>query len=204
MKARSANCRRCRSVGPAADACGSENHVDEFCWIKNGLKAHNLRLPPAVAEQYELWHKQHVKGEYKKVPGGPPRVRLARTARPQKAPASSLATVSEDEDEYNANYCGSAAGDAHELDKWAQAVRWQSSSYAPAFTFGAGMVESFGKPSVSSPALPTADRLTVSRGRRAKRGEKESKRHHGSTQQQNATPTYPLIPHREFPTVVTD
>jgi hypothetical protein len=135
--------------------------VDEFCWIKNGLKAHNLRLPPAVAEQYELWHKQHVKGEYKKVPGGPPRVRLARTARPQKAPASSLATVSEDEDEYNANYCGSAAGDAHELDKWAQAVRWQSSSYAPAFTFGAGMVESFGKPSVSSPALPTADRLTA-------------------------------------------
>jgi hypothetical protein len=44
----------------------------------------------------------------------------------------------------------------------------------------------------------------LSRGRRAKRGEKESKRHHGSTQQQNNTSTYPLIPHREFPTVVTD
>lgn len=51
------------------------------------------------------------------MPGGPPRVRLARAARPQKAPASSLATVSEDEDEYNANYCGSAEGKyAHELD----------------------------------------------------------------------------------------
>jgi hypothetical protein len=47
------------------------------------------------------------------------------------------------------------------VDKWAQAVRWQSSSYAPAFTFGAGMVESFGEPSVSSPALPTADGLTA-------------------------------------------
>jgi hypothetical protein len=45
----------------------------------------------------------------------------------------------------------------------------------------------------------------VTRGCRAKRGEKESKRHHGSTQQpKKQTPTYPLIPHREFPTVVTD
>ena len=133
---------KCEAV-VECNTCGSENHIDEFCWIKNGLQAHNLRLPPPVAEQYELWHKQHVKGEYKKVAGGPPRVRFARTARPQKAPASSLASVSEDEDEYNANYCGSAAPDAHELDKWAQAVRYKSSSYAPAFTFGAGMVESF-------------------------------------------------------------
>ena len=144
---------KCEAV-VECNTCGSENHIDEFCWIKNGLQAHNLRLPPPVAEQYELWHKQHVKGEYKKVAGGPPRVRFARTARPQKAPASSLASVSEDEDEYNANYCGSAAPDAHELDKWAQAVRYKSSSYAPAFTFGAGMVESFG-------ALPIADRLTA-------------------------------------------
>jgi WD40 repeat protein len=45
---------------------------------------------------------------------------------------------------------------------------------------------------------------SVSHGRRAKRGEKESKRHHGSTQQQIQSTTYPLIPHREFPTVVTD
>ena len=49
-----------------------------------------------------------------------------------------------------------------------------------------------------------SDAFRLSRGRRAKRGEKESKRHHGSTQQQNQTSTYPLIPHREFPTVVTD
>ena len=41
---------KCEAV-VECDACGSENHVDEFCWIKNGLKAHNLRLPPAVAEQ---------------------------------------------------------------------------------------------------------------------------------------------------------
>ena len=47
---------KCEAV-VECDACGSENHVAEFCWIKNGLKAHNLRLPPAVAEQYELWHR---------------------------------------------------------------------------------------------------------------------------------------------------
>ena len=109
-----------------------------------------------------MWHKQHVKGEYKKVPGGAPRVRLARTVRPQKAPASSLASVSEDEDEYNANYCGSAAPDAHELDKWAQAVRYKSStSFAPAFTFGAGMVESFGELSVSVDQLAANRRAAV-------------------------------------------
>ena len=34
----------------------------------------------------------------------------------------------------------------------------------------------------------------LSRGRRAKRGEKESKVHHCPTQQQNTTSTYPLIP----------
>ena len=33
------------------NTCGSENHIDDFCWIKNGLQAHNLRLPPPVAEQ---------------------------------------------------------------------------------------------------------------------------------------------------------
>ena len=59
----------------------------------------------------------------------------------------SLATISEDEDEYNGLYCGSAADDAHEPIKWVQAVRVQSASI-PAkrplatFTFGAGMVES--------------------------------------------------------------
>ena len=79
----------------------------------------------------------------------PPRVRLARTVRPQKAPASSLASsASEDEDEYNANYCGSAASDAHELDKWAQAIRRAHASLAT-FSFGAGAVESFGVLSVS-------------------------------------------------------
>ena len=133
------------------NACGSDNHIDDYCWIKHGLKAHNLRLPPVVAEQYEKWHQQQLKGEYVKVPGGPPRVRLGRTARPQSAPSSSsLATISEDEDEYNGLYCGSAADDAHEPIKWVQAVRVQSASITAkrplaTFTFpGAGMVESFG------------------------------------------------------------
>ena len=71
------------------NTCGSDNHIDDYCWIKHGLKAHNLRLPPVVAEQYEKWHQQQLKGEYVKVPGGPPRVRLGRTARPQSAPSSS-------------------------------------------------------------------------------------------------------------------
>ena len=133
------------------NTCGSDNHIDDYCWIKHGLKAHNLRLPPVVAEQYEKWHQQQLKGEYVKVPGGPPRVRLGRTARPQSAPSSSsLATISEDEDEYNGLYCGSAADDAHEPIKWVQAVRVQSASITAkrplaTFTFpSAGMVESFG------------------------------------------------------------
>jgi hypothetical protein len=47
-------------------------------------------------------------------------------------------------------------------------------------------------------------REAISRGHGAKRGESKSKRHHGPTQPRKTTHTYPRIPHREFPTVVTD
>jgi hypothetical protein len=60
------------------------------------------------------------------------------------------------------------------------------------------------RPKRSRNAQKRSSSLPLSRGRRAKRGEKENERHHGSTQQQNTTSTYQLIPHREFPTVVPD
>jgi hypothetical protein len=46
----------------------------------------------------------------------------------------------------------------------------------------------------------------ITHGRRGtKRGEKEKKRHHiAPLNNKTQTTTYPLIPHREFPTVVTD
>ena len=101
------------------NTCGSESHIDEFCWIKNGLKVFNLRLPPAVAEKYEEWHRQFKENKYVKVPGGPPRVRLARKVRPQRAPAA-LASVSEDEEDYCMQYLGSSTDGALEPARWAQ------------------------------------------------------------------------------------
>ena len=101
------------------NTCGSESHIDEFCWIKNGLKVFNLRLPPAVAEKYEEWHRQFKENKYVKVPGGPPRVRLARKVRPQRAPAA-LASVSEDEEDYCMQYLGSSTDGALDPARWAQ------------------------------------------------------------------------------------
>ena len=101
------------------NACGSENHIDKFCWIKHGLTLFNMRLPPAVVKQFEEWHEQFKANTYHKVPGGPPRVRIARKARPQRAPAS-IASISEDEEEMCVQYCGRALRST--LSQWGRDV----------------------------------------------------------------------------------
>ena len=83
-------CVRCRSTthprGHKCDvkvecgACGAD-HLIEFCWIAKGIQLYNRRLPPQVAEQYDTWHKQYLAGTYVKVPGGPPRVRIANSSK---------------------------------------------------------------------------------------------------------------------------
>ena len=87
-------CVRCRSTTHPRGhrctvqvTCGTCNgdHLDDYCWIKNGIQLYNRRVPPEVAQQYEQWHQQHLAGTYQKVTGGPPRVRIGGSSRAANA-----------------------------------------------------------------------------------------------------------------------
>eukprot|EP00966_Prymnesium_polylepis_P203510 4714794-Prymnesium_polylepis.1 len=53
--------------------CLSTSHIDDHCWVKHGLTAHNLRIKPEVRARFETWHEEFKRGTYTPLPGGPPR-----------------------------------------------------------------------------------------------------------------------------------
>ena len=66
--------------------CNSTSHHEDHCWVKHGLKAHNMRMRPETVSAYKRWHEQYLAGTYVPLPAGPPRLR--RTAPGQRSAQS--------------------------------------------------------------------------------------------------------------------
>ena len=88
------------TVAVSCEVCLSKGHMSAFCWVKHGVQLYNRRLPPQVAQQYQVWHEQYKAGTYKPMPGGPPRVRVRARARPDTPSSDVMLTGYGSEDDW--------------------------------------------------------------------------------------------------------